>query len=66
MALLTDSEDDMKSSQQATRDLIAVVTELAEIVRDLDPGRTRQYALIEQLLERARGHLIAAESYERS
>jgi len=53
-------------SQKAIKNLIAVVTELAEIVRDLDPHRTRQYALIEALLMKARASLTQAQAFERS
>jgi len=35
-------------------EIIEVITELAEIVRELDPGKTRQYDKIAHLLEKAR------------
>lgn len=54
-----------KDSHKAIRELISVVTELAEIVRDLDPGRNRQYQYIEDALASARGALTQAEAFER-
>jgi hypothetical protein len=53
-----------KSSQRVLRELIGAVTELAEIAREIDPGRVRQYDKIERHLENARGHLTQAEAYE--
>jgi hypothetical protein len=54
-----------KDSHKVMQELISAITDLAEIVRDLDPGRTRQYAHIEQALESARGHLTQAKAFER-
>lgn len=53
-----------KSSQKVLRELIGVVTELSEIVRDLDPSRVRQYDKIERHLENARGELTRSEAFE--
>lgn len=53
-----------KSSQEALRELTAAITELAEVVREIDPGPVRQYDLIAVHLEKARGHIIQAAAYE--
>ena len=54
-----------RDSHLAIKELLDVVVELAEIVRDLDPSRTRQYALIEDKLMKARGYLTQAKAFER-
>lgn len=55
----------MTSTQKVLTELISVITDLADIVRDLDPGRTRQYKAIEKALEEARGALTQAKAFER-
>jgi hypothetical protein len=52
-----------KPSVKALRELTSAITELAEIVRDLDPGRTLQYEKIAELLEKARGNITQAEAF---
>lgn len=53
-----------KAGQKALQELIEAITEIAEIVRDLDPGRVSQYDKIAGLLEKARGHVTRAEAFE--
>lgn len=54
----------MKESHKAIRATIAAITELAEVVKELDPGSTRAYGRIADALETARGHMSRAEAYE--
>ena len=55
----------MRDRTIALNCLTEVVTIMAEIVRDLDPGRVNQYDRICDLLEKARGHIIRSEAFER-
>lgn len=54
----------MKESQKAIKDLIDIIVELAEIVRELDPGQTRRYKFMEDKFESARKHLTQAAAFE--
>jgi alkylated DNA nucleotide flippase Atl1 len=54
----------MKERTKALRALTAAITEIAEIIRDLDPGRVAAYGRIADLLEKARGHITQAEAFE--
>lgn len=56
----------MKQSHNAIALLIDVVTELADIARDMDPGRVVTYARIEKKLEAAREALTQARAFEHS
>lgn len=53
-----------KSSHKAIEELTAAITILAEVVRELDPGRIRQYDEIAGCLERARGFRRNSETFE--
>lgn len=55
----------MKERTLALRSLTEIITILAEIIRDLDPGRVNQYDRIADLLEKARAHITRAEAFER-
>lgn len=54
----------MKESHKAIKCLIEVVAELADIARDLDPGRVATYDRVADHLEDARGALIQAKAFE--
>lgn len=54
----------VSSSQQAIKELMEVVSALGEIVRELDPGRTRQYEEIYDRLGRCRALLTHAAAFE--
>lgn len=55
----------MKQSHSALREMIAAVAEIADIVRDLDPGKVAAYDRIEKHLVNARLALSSAETFER-
>ncbi len=55
-----------RHTQEAVRNLMHVVIELADIVRDLDPGRTGAYSRVEDLLVKVRENLTQAKAFERS
>lgn len=61
----SEAENDMKSSHKAIEGVIAAVAEIADIVRELDPGKVAAYDRIEKYLEDARGKLIHAKAFER-
>jgi hypothetical protein len=54
-----------RHTQEAVRNLMHVVIELAEIIRDLDPGRTGAYSRVEDLLVKVRENLTQAKAFER-
>lgn len=54
----------IKSSNKCDKELILAITILAEIVRELDPGRVRQYDEIAGCLEKARGYMVRADALE--
>jgi hypothetical protein len=49
-------------TERAIRELISAVVDLAEVVRNLDPGKTRTYASIETALAGARKALSQMRS----
>lgn len=53
-----------KDSTKAPRGLTEAVTILAEIVRELDPGRVNQYDRVAEFLEKTRGHIARADAFE--
>ncbi len=55
----------MKEGFKAARAMIAAITEISEVVKELDPGSTNAYERIAKSLEAARGHLTQAETFER-
>jgi hypothetical protein len=54
----------LSATQRALREVLSAVTELAEVVRDLDPGKVQTYRRVETALESARRHLVQAEAFE--
>jgi alkylated DNA nucleotide flippase Atl1 len=54
----------MRHTHKAIDEALKAITEIAEVVRELDPGRVATYDRIEQALADARGHLARAKAFE--
>lgn len=54
----------MTETHKAIRATISAIADLAEVVKELDPGSTNAYERIAKSLEAARGHMTRAEAYE--
>ena len=54
----------MTESQKATGELLEVVIELCDIIRDIDSSRIVTYERIEDRLIKVRGHLARAAAFE--
>lgn len=52
----------MKHTEEAVRELMGIVIELADIVRDLDPGRVETYSRLEDMFVRVRELLSEDEA----